>query len=127
MSCDELHATLLGGHFGRDKTLALARRLEWWPGLPAAVKEYVRTCPTCQRVKADHLPPAGLLYPLPVPTRRGGCISLDILELPVADFLQVHIDLLTGRVWKGPDLQDSHRRGGSAQLRRVGVPRRGAA
>jgi len=102
----ELHATPLGGHFGRDKTLALARRSVWWPGLPAAVEEYVRTCPTCQRVKADHLPPAGLLYPLPVPTRRGGCISLDFLELPVArsghDFLQVHIDLLTGRVWLVP-------------------------
>ena len=67
---------------------------------------YMSTCPTCQRVKADHLPPAGLLYPLPVPTRRGGCISLDFLELPVArsghDFLQVHIDLLTGRVWLVP-------------------------
>jgi hypothetical protein len=41
--------------------------------------------------------------PLPVPLRRGSCISLDFLELPVAhschDFLQVHIDLLTGRVW----------------------------
>ena len=58
------------------------------------------TCPTCQCVKADHLPPAGLLYPLLVPTRRGGCISLDFLELPAAssghDFLQVLIDLLTG-------------------------------
>ncbi|MFN9944494.1 MAG: hypothetical protein ACK56I_34005, partial [bacterium] len=66
----------------------------------------MRTCPTCQRVKADHLPPAGLLYPLPVPTRRGGSISLDFLELPAArsghDFLQVHIDLLTGRVWLVP-------------------------
>ena len=48
------------------------------------VEEYVSTYPTCQRVKADHLPPAGLLYPLPVPTRRSGCISLDFLELPVA-------------------------------------------
>ena len=99
----ELHATPLGGHFGRDKTLALARRSVWWPGLPAEVEEYVCTCPTCQRVKADHLPPAGLLHPLPVPTRRGGCISLDFLELPVArsghDFLQVNTDLLTGRVW----------------------------
>ena len=43
---------------------------------------------------------------MPVPTRRGGCISLDFLELPPArsghDFLQVHIDLLTGRVWLVP-------------------------
>ena len=80
----EVRATPLGGHFGRDKTLALARRSVWWPGLQAEVEEYVSTCPTCQRVKADHLPPAGLLYPLPVPTRRRGCISLDFLELPVA-------------------------------------------
>ena len=105
----ELHATPLGGHFGRDKTLALARRSVWWPGLTADVVEFIQTCPTCQRVKADHLPPAGLLYPLPVPTRRGGCISLDSLELPAAsagqDFLQVHIDLLTGRVWLVPTMK----------------------
>ncbi len=43
-----------------------------------------------------------------MPSRRGGCISLDFLELPVSrsshDFLQMHImiDLLTGRVWLVP-------------------------
>jgi hypothetical protein len=72
----ELHATPLGGHFGRDKTLALARRSVWWPGLPAAVEEYVRTCPTCQREKADHLPPAGLLIPLPCPRAEGAASAL---------------------------------------------------
>ena len=40
------------------------------------------------------------------PTGSGGCISLDILELPVArsgnNFLQVHIDSLTGCVWPVP-------------------------
>jgi transposase InsO family protein len=107
----ELHATPLGGHFGLDKTLALARRCVWWPGLPAAVDEpeFMKTCGACQRVQADHQAPPSLLFPLPVPTRRGGCISLDFLELPAArsgasghDFLQVHIDLLTGRVWLVP-------------------------
>ncbi len=54
-------------------------------------------------MKADHLPPAGLLFSLPVPTRgRGGSISLDFLELPTTlsghHFLQVHIVLLTCRV-----------------------------
>ncbi len=78
----ELHATPLGGHFGRDKALALARRSVWRPGLSAEVEEYVRTCRTCQRVKADHLPPAGLLFSLPVPTRRGGCIGLDFGPSP---------------------------------------------
>jgi hypothetical protein len=98
----ELHATPLAGHFYRDKTLSLARRSVWWPGLPADVEAYVQSCPTCQRVKADHLRSAGLLFPLPFPTRRGGCTSLDFLELPLVrsgyDFLQVHINLLTGRV-----------------------------
>jgi hypothetical protein len=40
----ELHATPLGGHFGRDKTLALVRSSVWWPGLPAAVEVFVQTC-----------------------------------------------------------------------------------
>ena len=63
----KLHLTQLGGHFSRDKTLAVACCLVWWPVMPAVV-EYgtVRTCPTCQRVYADHLPPAGLLHPIPV-------------------------------------------------------------
>ena len=70
--------------------------------------EHIRTCPTCQRVKADHLPPAGHLSPLPVPTRRGGCISLDFIELPTArsghgDIVQVHTDLLAGLSDCGPD------------------------
>ena len=54
----ELHTTTLGGHYGRDKTIALACRSVWSPGLPAAVKGYVCTCPTCRRVEADHLPSA---------------------------------------------------------------------
>ncbi len=78
----ELHATPLGGHFGRDKTLSLARRSVWWPGLPTAITEYMRTCPTCQRVKAEHLPLQ--LLPLPVPSCRGGSISLDFMELSTA-------------------------------------------
>ena len=55
-------------------------------------------------VEADHLPPAGLLYPLPVPRLHAAsastrCIILDFIELHVArsghDFLQVHISLPT--------------------------------
>ena len=102
----ELHATPLGGHFGREKTMALARRMVWWPNMASDVEAFIRTCPVCQRVKAEHGPPAGLLYPLPVPSRRGGTVGLDFLDMPTAasghDFLQVHIDFLTGRVWLVP-------------------------
>jgi hypothetical protein len=93
----------------------------------------VQSCPTCQRVKADHLRPAGLLFPLPVPTRRGGCISLDFLELQPArsghsdNFLQVHIDLPTGRVWLVPTfktatLATAARNFVSSLFRDVGLP-----
>ena len=127
----ELHATPLGGHFGRDKTLALARRTVWWPALSADLDTFIRTCPTCQRVKAEHGPPAGLLYPLPVPSRRGGAISLDFVELPKArsghDFLQVHIDLLTGRVWLVPTFKTATSADAAANFissvfRDVGLP-----
>ena len=47
-SLEELRSTPPGGHFGRDKALALARRSMWWPGLSAAVDEFIRPCPTCQ-------------------------------------------------------------------------------
>ncbi len=76
----ELQATPLGGNFGRGQTLCLTWRLVWWPGMPTTLTEHVQTCPTCQFVKADPLPPAGLLFPLPVPSRWGGCISLDFLK-----------------------------------------------
>jgi hypothetical protein len=42
-------------------------------------------CQVCQRVKAEYGPPTGLLYPLPVPSRRGGTVGLDFLETHDAD------------------------------------------
>jgi hypothetical protein len=82
--------TPLGSHLGRDKTLSLARRSVWRPGLPADVEAYVQSCPTCQRVRDDHLP-ARQGRPPELPPARSG-----------HDFLQVYIDLLTGRVWLVP-------------------------
>jgi transposase InsO family protein len=74
---------------------------------PASGRRGVRAeLPHFPARQGRHLRPAGLLFPLPVPTRRGGCISLVFVELPPArsghDFLQVHIDLLTGCVWLVP-------------------------
>jgi hypothetical protein len=94
---EELHATPLGGHFRvcRDKTSALARRLVCWPSLAQDNGTFIRSSPVYPRVKGEHGPPAGLIYPLPVPTRSGGTISIDIImELPKArsghDFMAVH-------------------------------------
>ena len=44
------------------------------------VQDFVRACLTCQRYKAEHLQPAGLLLPLPVPTAVWADIGLDFVE-----------------------------------------------
>jgi hypothetical protein len=38
----------------------------WWHGMKRDVAEYVALCDTCQRVKAEHQRPAGLLQPLKI-------------------------------------------------------------
>jgi hypothetical protein len=82
----EYHDGPLGGHFGRAKTGSLVRRLAFWVGKSGRrrnVAEYVRSCQTCQRTKAEHGGPRGLLHPLPLPSRRGGMIGVDwIAGLP---------------------------------------------
>ena len=68
----ECHDGPLGGHFGRAKTGSLVRRLAFWVGQDVDVAEYVRSCQTCQRTKAGHGGPRGLIHPLQLPSRRGG-------------------------------------------------------
>jgi hypothetical protein len=44
------------------------------------VQDYVRACATYQCFKTEHLHPAGLLLPLPVPTSVWTDIGLDFVE-----------------------------------------------
>ena len=39
----------------------------WWIGMKKDIAEYVAVCDVCQRVKAEHQKPAGLLQPMPIP------------------------------------------------------------
>ena len=99
----DLHDSPLSGHFGRDKTLSLVRRLVFWPGMTQTVSDYVASCPVCQRVKADHTGPRGLFHALPLPSRRGGMWGIDFigpLQTSAEGFnlVQVHIDHLSGKV-----------------------------
>ena len=103
----ECHDGPLGGHFGRAKTGSLVRRLAFWAGLDVDVAEYVRSCQTCQRTKAEHGGPRGLLHPLPLPSRRGWMIGVDWIAglLTTAagfDMIQNHVDLLSGKVHAVP-------------------------
>lgn len=105
----ECHDGPLGGHFGRTKTGSLVRRLAFWVCQDVDVAEYVRSCQTCQRSKAEHRGARGLLHPLPLPSRSGGMLGLDwIAGLPTTaagfDMIQNHVDLLSGKVHAAPTL-----------------------
>lgn len=74
------HATPIGGHFGFHKTLARIKQDFTWPGVHVTVKEFLKQCTTFQRFKTDCMKPAGLLQPLPVPSKVWTDISMDFIE-----------------------------------------------
>ena len=79
----EAHDIPLGGHFGRDKTLANLAKNFFWPGMTTDVEDYVKSCNNCQKNKVVKRNPLGLLYPHDRPGGRWETIALDfIVQLP---------------------------------------------
>ena len=73
-------ATHDDGHEGVQRTLHRLRRDFYFPAMRHVVQDFVRACATCQRNKSEHLHPAGLLLPLPVPQAVWSDVSLDFIE-----------------------------------------------
>lgn len=67
-------------HKGFFKTLQRIRSNFYSPNLKERVRRFVRECDVCQRHKAEHTAPAGLLQPLPVPSRIWEDISMDFID-----------------------------------------------
>ena len=68
------------GHEGVQRTLHRLRRDFHFPDMRRVVQNFVRACDTCQRYKSEHLHPAGLLLPLPVPSGVWSDLGLDFVE-----------------------------------------------
>jgi hypothetical protein len=68
------------GHEGIQKTLHRLRADFYIPHDRALVRDWVRSCATCQRNKTETLQPAGLLQPLEVPSQVWADISMDFIE-----------------------------------------------
>jgi hypothetical protein len=68
------------GHEGVQKTLQRLRTSFSTPGDNRLVREYIKGCSVCQRNKTDHLHPAGLLQPLPIPSSVWTDIAMDFVE-----------------------------------------------
>ncbi|KAK0583355.1 hypothetical protein LWI29_036098 [Acer saccharum] len=96
---DEGHSSPAGDHFGFVKTIDRISSSFNWPGMRAVVKEFIRSCNTCQWCKYDNMRPAGLLQPLPIPDKVWTEISMDFIEgLPTSqgqDVIMVVVDRLS--------------------------------
>jgi hypothetical protein len=75
-----LQATHDDGHEGVQRTLHRLRRDFHFPNMKERVQDWVRACAVCQRNKSEHLHPAGLLLPLPVPQAVWTDVTLDFVE-----------------------------------------------
>jgi len=75
-----LHSSPQGGHSGFHKTLHRAKSEFYWEGMRKEVRRFIKECDICQQNKSENIHPAGLLQPLPIPTKVWTDISLDFIE-----------------------------------------------
>ncbi|KAK1660640.1 hypothetical protein QYE76_048799 [Lolium multiflorum] len=62
----EAHDTLYSIHPGGTKMYQDLKEQFWWHGMKREIGSYIAKCDNCQRVKAEHQRPAGLLQPLQI-------------------------------------------------------------
>jgi len=87
------------GHGGTAKTTELLQRKYYWPHRRNTIKQYVKNCDICQRMKVVRHAPYGLMKPNEAPDRPWKSISMDfITDLPKSegdDEILIVIDRLT--------------------------------
>lgn len=85
------------GHWGFDKTWAFVKARFYRPGLSDDVRDYVRQCPDCQRVKASRQHKLGQMSSHTIPESAFHTVSIDVvMGLPVCqtfDACMVIVDL----------------------------------
>jgi hypothetical protein len=63
----KMHNVPYAGHPRYQKTVETVKSHYFWPGMKKEIVEYITICMECQKVKAEHRHPAGLLQPLSIP------------------------------------------------------------
>jgi hypothetical protein len=81
----ENHDSKTSGHFGQFKTTERMKQNFFCAKMDEEVRDYVRSCDICQRVKISRHKRYGLMQPLEIPFRLWTLISMDfITSLTVA-------------------------------------------
>ena len=80
----EGHKAPYSAHPGVKKMHADLKRYYYWPGMKRDIADFVARCLECQRVKAEHQQPAGLLQSHSIPEWKWDIISIDFITgLPI--------------------------------------------
>ena len=96
----EAHQTPYSVHPGATKMYKDLKETYWWPNMKNDVAEFVSTCLTCQKVKAEHRHPGGELQKIELPEWKWEQITMDfVVGLPRTtsgnDTIWVIVDRLT--------------------------------
>ena len=100
MILKEAHDSAYSIHPGSTTMYQDLKERYWWYGMKCDVAAHLALCDMCQRVKAEHQRPVGLLQPLKVPEWKWEEIGMDfIVGLPRTmdgyDLICVIVDRLT--------------------------------
>ncbi|KAL4278692.1 hypothetical protein GQ457_03G025630 [Hibiscus cannabinus] len=95
----EYPGSTIGGNAWILRTFHRLSANFYWKNMRKDMRQFVRECQMCQRMKSDSLAPAGLLQPLPIPNQVFEDISLDFITgLPKSngkEAILVVVDRLT--------------------------------
>jgi hypothetical protein len=79
----EAHDTPYSIHPRGTKMYQDLKETFWWHGMKRDIAFFIARCDVCQRVKAEHQRPAGLLQPLKIPVWKWEEVGMDfITRLP---------------------------------------------
>ncbi|KAL5544082.1 hypothetical protein UlMin_007866 [Ulmus minor] len=97
---EEAHTTPYSVHYGATKMYKDMKQGFWWSRMKKNVANYVAKCLVCQKIKAEHQRPAGVLQPIEIPEWKWEQISMDfVVGLPKTtsgyDAVWVIVDRLT--------------------------------
>src|SRR3954471_23689923 len=75
----EAHDTLYSIHPRGTKMYQDLKEQFWWNKMKREIGSYIAKCDICQRVKAGHQRPTGLLQPLQIPEWKWDSVGMDFI------------------------------------------------